>query len=75
MINNDVNLIESMFLRLFLTRMNRITLFLIAALYSMVVHVQETFPVNGVHDERHVVHAFTNAQVFVGNGESRNLGI
>ena len=70
MINNDVNLIESMFLRLFLTRMNRITLFLIAALYSMVVHAQETFPVNGVHDERHVVHAFTNAQVFVGNGES-----
>jgi imidazolonepropionase-like amidohydrolase len=69
-INNDAILIESTFLRLFLNRMNRIILFLLAALSGTVLFAQETFPVNGVHDARHIVHAFTNANVFVGNGES-----
>ncbi|MEZ4721410.1 MAG: amidohydrolase family protein [Flavobacteriales bacterium] len=29
------------------------------------ISAQETFPVNGVHDKRHTVHAFTNAVIYV----------
>ena len=31
----------------------------------LLAHSQETFPVNGVHDSRHTVHAFTNATIYV----------
>ena len=35
---------------------------------------QETFPVNGVHDERHALHAFTNARIYVSANEVLDNG-
>jgi len=40
-------------------------LFSIFLVASGITQSQETFPVNGVHDQRHITHAFINAELFV----------
>ncbi len=44
--------------------MKRLYLILGILCTYFVVHAQETYPVNGVHDEREKVFAFTNANIF-----------
>ena len=40
-------------------------LFYLLLAISSVAQAQETFPINGVRDERHIFHAFVNAEIFV----------
>ena len=44
-------------------------------LTQTITYAQETYPFNGLKDERSTVHAFTNATIFIENGEYLNNAI
>lgn len=45
--------------------MKNIFLFLFALTFYKVVLAQQTFPVNGISNQNHIIYAFTNAKIFV----------